>query len=253
LRSKPSFTASCAITACNVRWSRTALRVSGVSGRPELAPCLAMRSTAFWVMGTPLTVAATASAGALAAEPASLSALQAPSASNRGAQARSIAEEIKRTSHSLREFGNAAGRFHPASSSTRIAGRWLERRRSRYPTWRRAAARVPRFAPWGASRPAVAQRLRRPDHSSSGSRHVLPDINCHAYYRPPSARPLRRDPPARGFLPRGDARHARAHRGRQSRAQRDCQFARWRRAAARSRRLRQAVAAGRADRSGWLD
>src|SRR5271165_2359280 len=100
LRSRPSFTASWAMTDCSVRRSRMALRDSGVSGWPELALCLAMRSTIAWLMGSPLTVAATGPV-ALLAEAASLSAWQAPKMDSEAAAAKSIAEGIRRTGHSL--------------------------------------------------------------------------------------------------------------------------------------------------------
>jgi hypothetical protein len=64
-----------------------ALRVSGVSGRPEAMPCFAIASTVRWLIAVPFTVAA---AGPFAAWGASFAELQAPRASNDAALARRI-------------------------------------------------------------------------------------------------------------------------------------------------------------------
>src|SRR6185369_16117924 len=56
--SRPFLAASSATTICIASWSTIACRVSGVSGRPWAAPCLAIASTVRWLIVAPFTVAA---------------------------------------------------------------------------------------------------------------------------------------------------------------------------------------------------
>ena len=67
-----------------------ALRASGESGRPDLAPCSTIMSTRLLLMALPFTVATAGPFEAAAAESAVLSALHAPRASNEAALAARI-------------------------------------------------------------------------------------------------------------------------------------------------------------------
>ena len=72
------------------------LRASGVSGRPDEAPCLAIRSTVRWLIATPLTVAAAGPVAATSAGLASLAGLHAARANSDTALARSCTKVLSR-------------------------------------------------------------------------------------------------------------------------------------------------------------